>query len=229
MAGHHNPEAPIRRDEHPGDGVARSTARMEIYADAVFAIAFTLPVVELVLPEAGDGRLDRQILDLWPSYLGYILSALVIGIYWVQHHFTGAIYRTAGHHFLVATLLFLMAIGFIAFPTRVFAEHVADPRGRETAAIFYTLSLGVTAVAWWAKWRTGLAYGDVDDRLDRAYVARLNRTYGTSALLMTLATGLVFVKWEIGLALAALVTLSYLRPPKTPEYNERAPAVEGEE
>lgn len=201
---------------------------MEIYADAVFAIAFTLPVVELVLPEAGRGPLHRQILDLWPSYLGYLLSALVIGIYWVQHHFTGAIYRTAGHHFLIATVMFLMAIGFIAFPTRVFAEHVADPRARETASIFYTLSLGVTAVAWWGKWRTGLAYGDVDDRLDPAYVARLDRTYGISTLLMALAAALVFVRWEVGLALAALVTLSYLRPPETPDYKAEAPPVEGE-
>lgn len=229
MAGKHDPEKPVRRDDHPGDGVARGTARMEIYADAVFAIAFTLPVVELVLPEAGRGALDAQIAALWPSYLGYILSALVIGIYWVQHHFTGAIYRTTGHHFLVATVLFLIAIGFIAFPTRVFAEHIADAEARETGAIFYTLTLSVTALAWWIKWRTGLAYGDVDDRLDPAYVARLNRTYAFSTILMAAAAALAFVRWEAGLALAALVTLSYLRAPETPVYLEEAPAVEGEE
>src|SRR5688572_33400737 len=99
---------------------------MEIYADAVFAIAFTLPVVELQVPEVGPG-FGLRLLELWPQYLGYVLSALVIGLYWVHHHFSGAIYRTTGHHFLLATLLFLVAIGFIAFPTRTFAEHLHEP------------------------------------------------------------------------------------------------------
>ena len=99
---------------------------MEIFADAVFAIAFTLPMVEMKLPEAGPA-FERQLLELWPSYLGYALSTLVIGIYWAHHHFSGAIYRTTGHRFLLATLLFLAAIGFIAFPTRAFAEHIHDP------------------------------------------------------------------------------------------------------
>ena len=96
---------------------------MEIFADAVFAIAFTLPILELKLPEPGPNFVEG-LLDLWPSYLGYLLSAAVIGIYWAQHHFSGAIYRTAGHHFLLATILFLTAIGFISFPTRAFAEHI---------------------------------------------------------------------------------------------------------
>lgn len=227
-AGQAGGEDAVRRDEHPGDGVARSTDRMEIFADAVFAIALTLPVVELHLPEGGRD-LPGQLAELWPSYLGYLLSALVIGIYWAQHHFTGAIYRTTGHRFLLATLLFLVAIGFIAFPTRVFAEHLADPGTRATGAIFYAMALAVTAIAWWVKWRTGLTHGDVDDRLDPAYVARLNRTYAVSTLLMAGAAALSFVRWEAGLALAAIVTLSYLRAPETPVYTREAPTVEGEE
>ena len=132
-----------RIDEHPGEGAVRGTQRMEIFADAVFAIAFTLPVVELKIPEPGPGFGER-LLDLWPSYLEYALSALVIGIYWVQHHFSGAIYRTTGHHFLLATMLFLAAIGFIAFPTRAFAEHIQDPAAREAGAIFYTCALAAS-------------------------------------------------------------------------------------
>jgi uncharacterized membrane protein len=83
----------------------RSTTRLEAFADAVLAIAFTLSIVELKIPSAGPGYGSR-LMELWPSYLGFGLSALVIGIYWVNHHFSGAIYRTAGHWFLLATLLF---------------------------------------------------------------------------------------------------------------------------
>ena len=215
-----------RIDEHPGEGAVRGTQRMEIFADAVFAIAFTLPVVELKIPEPGPGFGER-LLDLWPSYLEYALSALVIGIYWVQHHFSGAIYRTTGHHFLLATMLFLAAIGFIAFPTRAFAEHIQDPAAREAGAIFYTCALAAIAAAWHLKWQTGCWTGDVDDRLDRNYVRRLTRKYRITTGLMLAATALVFVSWPIGLALAAAVTLFYVRAPETPVYREEAPKADG--
>ena len=227
MATGKKPETAPRLDEHPGDGVVRGTQRMEIYADAVFAIAFTLPMVELTLPEPGP-RFGRDLLALWPQYLGYALSALVIGVYWVQHHFSGAIYRTTGHHFLLATTLFLMTIGFIAFPTRAFAEHIRDPAAREAGAVFYACALAATSLAWLIKWKTGCATGDVDDRLDQAYVARLTRRYTLTTALMIAAAGLAFLRWEAGLALAAVVTLSYLRAPETPVYVEEAPVVEGE-
>ncbi len=221
-------ESTPRIDEHPGEGAVRGTQRMEIFADAVFAIAFTLPVVELKIPEAGPD-FGARLIELWPSYLEYALSALVIGIYWVQHHFSGAIYRTTGHHFLLATILFLAAIGFIAFPTRAFAEHIQDPVSREAGAIFYTCALAVTSAAWLVKWETGCRTCDVDDRLDKQYVARLTRQYRFTTLLMVLAAAMAFIYWPIGLGLAALVTLSYVRAPETPVYQEESPKADGVE
>ena len=228
MASSRDIDQPVRRDGHPGDGIARGTARMEAFADAVFAIALTLPAVEIELPEGGRD-FGEQLAALWPSYLAYGLSALVIGIYWVHHHFPGGIYRTTGHRFLLATLLFLIAIGFIAVPVRAFAEQIANPETREAGAIFLAVSLAATALAWWIKWRTGLAQGDVDKRLEPAYVARLNRKYAITTALMIGAGALSFVRWEAGLALAAVVTLFYLRAPETPIYRREAPVVEGEE
>ncbi|HEX8526819.1 TMEM175 family protein [Allosphingosinicella sp.] len=222
-----DPEQAPRLDEHPGEGAVRGTQRMEIFADAVFAIAFTLPMVEIEMPRAGP-EFGADLLALWPQYLGYGLSALVIGLYWVHHHFSGAIYRTTGHHFLLATMLFLAAIAFIAFPTRAFAEHLHDPEARESAAVFYACALAATAVAWLIKWRTGCATGDVDDRLDKAYVARLTRKYYAITGLMVAAAALSFLSWPAGLGLAGAVTLFYLRAPETPVYTQEAPVVEGE-
>ena len=226
MAPKNDPERSPRMDEHPGEGAVRGTQRMEIFADAVFAIAFTLPMVELQIPEPGPG-FGARLLEAWPEYLGYGLSALVIGLYWVHHHFSGAIYRTTGHHFLLATVLFLAAIGFIAFPTRAFAEHLHDPAAREAGAIFYVCALAATAVTWLVKWKVGCATSDVDDRLEPAYVARLTRKYYFTTGLMVLAAALAFLSWEAGLALAAAVTLYHLRAPETPVYQKEAPKVEG--
>ena len=126
----HDPEAPARRDELEGEGAIRGTARMEAFADGVFAIAFTLPIVGIILPsvERDGALLGRDLAALLPEYGGYLLASIVIGLYWVQHHFSGAIFRTTGHWFVIATTVFLAAIGFIAFPARVLAEHFPTSR-----------------------------------------------------------------------------------------------------
>lgn len=216
-----------RLDEHPGDGVTRGSTRMEIFADAVFAIAFTLPMVEITLPE-GRSDLGRQLLALWPSYLGYALSTLVIGTYWVQHHFAGALFRTTGHRFLAATLIFVSAIAFIAIPTRAFAEHIQDPIDRVVGAQFYAVALAATSVTWWFSWRTARVTGDLDERLDAAYVIRLDQHYVRVTAAMVVAAILVFFSWELGLALAGAITLYQLRPPETPIYVDEAPVIEEE-
>ena len=221
-----HPDAP-RRDDHPGEGAARGTARMEAFADAVFAIAFTLPVVEIELP-SGKEPLMTEMLHLWPSYLGYALTSLVIGIYWVHHHFSGAIYRTVGHWFNVATVVFLAMIGFIAFPIRVFTEHLPLKDTHATAGLILTLSLAMAAVTWWVKWQTGRHWEHIDGRLTAAYVSHLDRRYNIATAVAVAAAALGFFRWEAGLSLVSLVTVFYLLPPPTPAYVEEAPIVEGE-
>lgn len=59
------------------------TSRIEAFSDGVFAIAITLLVIEigvLHLGEKPEGTmLVRALVDWWPSYLGYVISFLVIG------------------------------------------------------------------------------------------------------------------------------------------------------
>lgn len=216
-----------RTDDHPGDGVARGTGRMEAFADAVLAIAFTLPIVEIPVPEP-NGDYAGQLASLWPHYVGYALSSLIIGVFWAHHHFSGAIYRTTGHWFNLATVLFLAVIGFIAYPARVFGEHLADPVAREDGAIFLACALAAASCSWLLKWTVGRRSGHVDDRLDPAYVDRLDRMYLRSTLASVASAALSFVWWPAGLALAAALTARYMLPPETPVYRAQAPTVEGE-
>jgi uncharacterized membrane protein len=218
---------PVRTNERPGDGAARGTARMEAFADAVFAIAFTLPLLEITLPPGGEG-FGHRLIALWPEYVGYVLASFVIGLYWVHHHFSGAIYRTTGHYFNVATVLFLAAIGFIAFPARAFAENIAEPASRATGAVFFAIGLFVTSLTWLVKWTVGRKSDHVDERLDDAYVARLDRRYRLSTIATGVGAALAWWEWRAGLAITLLVLLSYLRAPQTPMYRSTAPTIEGE-
>ena len=224
-------EAPARRDQHEGEGATRGTARMEAFADGVFAIAFTLPIFNIIMPEVSrsGALLASDLMAIWPQYAGYLLASTIIGLYWVHHHFSGAIYRTTGHWFLIATVIFLATIGFIAFPARVFAGHLADPLARGPATQFLVISLAAVSLAWLLKWTVGRARGQVDARLEPDYVDRLNRRYQIMALWNVAAALISLVSWPVGLAMAVAGLLFKILPPETPRYRTEAPTVEGEE
>jgi uncharacterized membrane protein len=64
-----------------------SKGRLEAFSDGVFAIAITLLVLEIKVPSASrDRTLAHGLLDLWPSYAGFAVSFVTIGIIWVNHH-----------------------------------------------------------------------------------------------------------------------------------------------
>jgi uncharacterized membrane protein len=52
----------------------------------MFAIAITLLVLEISVPESAFGDLARGIVEEWLSYLAYATSFLTIGAIWAMHH-----------------------------------------------------------------------------------------------------------------------------------------------
>ena len=60
--------------------------RLEAFSDGVFAIAATLLILEIRVPDVEGADLGDQLLHLWPSYLAYATSFLTIGIIWINHH-----------------------------------------------------------------------------------------------------------------------------------------------
>jgi TMEM175 potassium channel family protein len=67
-----------------------STTRIAAFTDSVFAFAATLLVLNIKIPEVLPTQLTtelpRQVLHLWPQLLSYMMSFVIVGIYWVAHH-----------------------------------------------------------------------------------------------------------------------------------------------
>ena len=100
--------------------------RLTFFSDAVFAIAMTLLVIEVRLPElhpATDRSLVQALLDLLPNYIGFIISFLVIGRFWTGHHRLMAMITAADPALVRANLLLLMAIAFMPFPTAILSDY----------------------------------------------------------------------------------------------------------
>src|SRR5690242_6700675 len=136
---------------HTPHGV--DTARILAFSDGVFAIAITLLILELKVPQVETGLLDALRAE-WPSYLSYIMSFIVIGVIWAQHHhvYSTLIVR-ADHVFVLINVLFLMWVAFLPFPTGVVAEHLENTHTAPTAMAFYTGTFLFGAVIYQLFWR----------------------------------------------------------------------------
>ena len=128
-----------------------STGRLEAFSDGVFAIAITLLVLDLAVPErGGDRSLASGLGHEWPAYFAYGVSFLVIGIIWINHHALCTLARRVDRRVLFANLFLLLTVSVIPFPTRVLAEYLtADDNDAHVAAALYSatsfaMSVGFT-------------------------------------------------------------------------------------
>jgi uncharacterized membrane protein len=105
------------------------------------AIAITLLVLELSVPDESFADLWQGIFDQWPSYLAYVTSFLTIGVIWFIHH---GIFRRLAFADATVTrlnLILLMLVALLPFPTRLVAEAINNSESERAAVIFYGLVL----------------------------------------------------------------------------------------
>lgn len=131
------------------------TNRTEAFSDGVFAIAITLLVLDLNVPEFELNHLWSGIGHDWPQYLAYATSFLTIGGIWLDHHSIFRRLQWANPRIMRVNLALLMAVSFLPFPTRLVAEGLRHGLGNERAAvIFYGATLWVIALLFSTLWGT---------------------------------------------------------------------------
>jgi uncharacterized membrane protein len=128
------------------------TGRTEAFSDGVFAIAITLLILEVNVPETSFDNLWRGILDQWPSYLAYATSFITIGGIWLAHHGLFRRLRFANRQLMLINLGLLMMVSFLPFPTKLMAEAIHDSDAERAAAIFYGATLLVISSLLSALW-----------------------------------------------------------------------------
>jgi uncharacterized membrane protein len=161
---------------HEGDEVAEDEGigRILALSDGVFAIAITLLIIAIAIPAAtSEADLPDALLGLWPRYLAYALSFLVIARFWVTHHLA---FRLIAHYdatLVWLNLLLLMLVAFLPFPTAVLGEHIGSPAAAVLYAASVCLAGAASAAYWWyASGRGNLLGPDVGPARVRALRAR---------------------------------------------------------
>jgi uncharacterized membrane protein len=205
MAGNHH-EDPLA---HHTD-----TQRLEAFSDGVFAIAITLLIIEIAVPHVdADESLTRALLDLWPSYFGYVVSFLTIGVMWINHHHMFKDILRVDHTLLVLNLLLLMSIAFVPFPTAVVAEYVREGNHELEAVLMYGCTFVVISVFFNAFWLYAAKHpGLIDEHVSEARIDSRTRRYIGGPLFYAIALPFAFVSPWITLGIYGGLAVFWLLP-----------------
>jgi uncharacterized membrane protein len=153
------------------------------------------------------------LIDQWPSYAGFVISFLTIGIIWVNHHHMFKLIARTNHAFLMLNVVFLMTICILPWPTALVADYVRDSQGRTVATAVYGGVMTAIAIMFNVVWR----YAGTNHRLlvpgisDQA-LAKMNRNYLTGPVVYGSATLIALVQPYVSLAIFAALAVYWLLP-----------------
>lgn len=174
----------------------RSLERIGALSDGLFAIAMTLIVLEIRVPDIGHIQTDADLLgalgQLGPRFLTYLLSFLTLGIFWNGQQ-TQLTYLTRGNRDLAwLTLLFLAIVALFPFTTSLLAEFFTF----RLALGLYWADIVLCGLALLAIWiyaeRAGLVREDAGPdvgRLIRRRILIAQALYGLGFVISLLPTG----------------------------------------
>jgi uncharacterized membrane protein len=121
--------------------------RLILFSDAVFAIAITLLVIEIKVPEIHENVSDKALLQslahLIPKFIGFIVSFMMIGLYWTLHHRMFGFVTGYSRKLLVLNLVFLFFVALMPFSTGFYSEYAGPDMLRHQLMVpmaFYVLN-----------------------------------------------------------------------------------------
>lgn len=140
--------------------------RLLALSDGVIAVAITLLVLDIRLPEGfgelSDSELWAALVALWPRFLAYLLSFYVIANFWFSHRAKfNHIIKTDGRLMWI-NMLFLLTVGLVPFTTNLIAES-----GGTVSTMVYAASMVVSGLSLSGIWLYASANKLIDPKVTR--------------------------------------------------------------
>lgn len=136
----------------PNSGAPFGVSRIAALSDGIFAIAITLLIFGLEVPEisqpTSSDELGSALGDMWPRFAAYFQTFLIVGAFWVGHHRAFRRMVREDDRLAWLNLLFLLTVSFMPFPSNLVGRY---PENR-TAVVVYSASLGAVSVTYAAVW-----------------------------------------------------------------------------
>lgn len=118
----------MERYENQKNNMTRETSRLEAFSDGVFAIAITILILEIKVPNHTElqSGLFNALMEKWPSYLSFFIGFFTILVCWINHHFLFERIYINKHSLILANSFNLFLVSFVAFPTAILAQSFIE-------------------------------------------------------------------------------------------------------
>jgi uncharacterized membrane protein len=187
----------------------KETGRLEAFSDGVFAIAITLLVLELKVPEIKDTggnpvELGKALLAQWPSYVGLVTSFFTILIMWVHHHaiMKNVCKTSAWLHFMNGCLL--LGVTFVPYPTAVLASYLETPAAK-MAMMFYAGTFVFIAICFYLLIRAAFRRPLLSANASQEFIDKTFHDYAFGPPAYVLATLAALLDVRLSLAMCTIL------------------------
>ena len=203
----------------PVSGESRSKGRLEAFSDGVFAIAITLLVLEIAVPEVAGKHLLGELWGERQIFLAYFLAFMAIGVVWIEHSTLVDALDHIDAVFMRLNLLLLLLVAFVPFPARLMSEyfHARDPAGERVAIVYFGLVLVLQSAMLLVLGRHAEREGLYGERTadERTEESRIRYQLAPSLILYPVAAIIGLLSPYLGVALYLLIALYLAIPLKT--------------
>jgi uncharacterized membrane protein len=213
----HVPAEPAGREI---EGTGLKLDRLLALADGTLAIVITLLVllIEPPPPHLSQGDVLKDILEMGHYFAAYVLSFMLVGIYWLGHHGLFHHIRRGDLTLVWLNLVFLMFVAFVPFPTALLVEYPGDRMAAVIYGVAQLLCSGSLGAIWlYAVHRRRLVSKD----LGRDVLVRTSLKLWVGPIVYLLSILAAFQHRGLSLLLYALVPLGYIIVDRTQIYRCR--------
>lgn len=192
-----------------------TTARIEALSDGVFAIVLTLMVFQIRMPDLPDDRVAKELwprlVHQWPEFYGYVISFMIVSVYWIGHHNLYHMVKRATRTLLWLNLIFLMFVAFLPYSVGLFGRYGDLQRIQIIYGLHLMVIGGLNYLQWKyvTRWKR-LVEDGVDDKLMREIDHRIMMT--PAVCLLAIIVSFFDLHWSKMIYVLLLVL--YLLPPR---------------
>ena len=167
--------------------------RLEAFSDGVFAVALTLLIFNIKVPDVAQGHLYKALSHNWPSYFAFLVSFFSIGVCWVNHHSIFDRVAIVDRKLLYVNLALLLGIVLIPFSTSLAAAWYRQGTDSKSAVAIYCAIWVYTSVMYVTILRHLLDHEHLAVNVSRVNLKMILRKSYVGISVYITATALAFV------------------------------------
>jgi uncharacterized membrane protein len=201
-------------EEDKYENSTKETGRVEAFSDGVFAIAITLLVLDIHVPDIKENEsLLQHLLADWTTHLAFLIGFFTILVCWINHHYMFEHIRKCNGMLLLLNGFKLLVVSFTPFATAVISKYMGTTH-QQIATNLYALNFFLMGLAMTGIW----CYAYQNKLLKSAspeFLKAVNQLYILAPVISGTIFILSFINIWISLVLFGVMFMIYVIPKKS--------------